>query len=119
MDWCVKPRGAANHRPVAVLNGRCGSEIQRLSAAPGEVVELDARASTDPDGNGVAGEWFIYREAGTYRREISLSSTSELITRLVAPEVKQPATIHVILQLKDDGQPPLSDFRRAVVMIKP
>jgi hypothetical protein len=27
LDWCVKPRGEANHRPNAVLNGRSGWEV--------------------------------------------------------------------------------------------
>jgi hypothetical protein len=32
MDWCVKPRAEANHRPNAVLNGRSGWEVLRLTA---------------------------------------------------------------------------------------
>ena len=37
MDWCVKPRAGANHRPIAVLNGRRGLEIPRVDARPGSV----------------------------------------------------------------------------------
>ena len=48
MDWCVKPRAEANHRPNAVLNGQGGSEILRLDAKPGSVVELNAQRLQRP-----------------------------------------------------------------------
>ena len=119
MDWCVKPRPEANHRPNAVLNGRSGWEVLRLEAKPGSVVELDAHGSSDPDGDAIASEWFVYGEAGTYRREISLSAANGPTTRFTAPEVKQTETIHAILRVKDDGEPPLCTYRRTVVTIRP
>ena len=36
-----------------------------------------------------------------------------------APEVQKPETVHVLLQLEDDGDPALFAFRRAVVRIAP
>jgi len=119
MDWCVKPRAQANHRPVAVVNHRSGSEILRLEARTGGVIELNAAGSSDPDGNALACEWFVYGEAGTYRGEISLSATNGFATRFTAPEVKKHETVHVIMRLKDDGQPPLCSYRRVVVAIRP
>ena len=35
MDWCVKPRNEANHRPVAVLNGDATRAILMLNARAG------------------------------------------------------------------------------------
>ena len=119
MDWCVKSRAQANHRPVAVLNGQSGAEILRLEARSGGVIALDAAGSSDPDGNTLTCEWLVYGEAGTYRGETSLSSTNGLATRIMAPEVEKPETIHIILRLQDDGQPPLCGYRRAVVAIRP
>jgi hypothetical protein len=102
-----------------VLNGRPGAEILRVDARSGSVVELDARGSSDPDGNALTYEWFVYGEAGTYWGEISLGATKGLTTRFVAPEVKKLETIHVILQIEDDGQPNLFAYRRAIVRIAP
>lgn len=118
MDWCVKTYAQANHQPVAVLNGSRGTEILHVNAKPGSAVELDARGSSDPDGNALTSEWFVYGEAGTYRGEVSLSATNGLTTRFVAPEVRKPETIHVILRLSDDGRPSLCSYRRAVITIK-
>ena len=111
MDWCVSEK--ANHAPVAVLNGVPGREIVTLSAKPGETVTFSAAGSTDPDGNALEPVWFVYREAGSFKGPVTLT------TSFVAPAVSAPQTIHVILQLKDDGQPALSSFRRAVVTIQP
>ncbi len=119
MDWCVKTRYEANHHPVAVLNGRAGSEILKLEAAPGSVVRFDAGDSKDPDGNNLFAGWFVYSEAGTCQDQILLSDISGFTTGFVAPDVKKPETIHIILQLRNDGEPPLYSFRRAVVTIKP
>ncbi len=119
LDWCVKPRAGANHRPIVVLNGDSTRNIRRITVKPGQLVNLSAAGSTDPDGNALAGEWFVYPEAGTYRGEISLRATDGLTTSFVAPEVKQAETIHVILRIFDDGQPPLCSYRRIVVTVKP
>ena len=119
MDWCVNPFARANHRPVAVLNGTRGAEITHLDAKPGQSVELDARGSKDPDGNTLSYEWFVYREAGTCREEVSLSATNGVATRLLAPATATPATVHVILRIADDGEPPLCGYRRAVISISP
>ena len=119
MDWCVKPREQANHRPVAVVNHRPGSEFLRLNARAGSGIELSAAGSSDPDGDALAYEWFVYSEAGTCRGQVALSATNGLTTRFTAPEVAKPETIHVILRLKDDGQPPLCSYRRAIITIVP
>jgi hypothetical protein len=119
MDWCVKPRAAANHRPVAMLNGQGGAAILRLDAKPGGVIELDSRGSCDPDGNALACDWFVYREAGTCPSAIALSATSGPATSFIAPALKQSGTVHVILKISDDGQPPLCSYRRALVTINP
>jgi hypothetical protein len=71
--------------------------------------------------------WWIYPEASTLRdakgrdlpEEVKLSALSGPSTRLVAPRVKETATIHVVLEVEDRGTPSLFTYRRAVVTIKP
>jgi hypothetical protein len=119
MDWCVNPREQANHRPVAVVNHRPGSAILRLNARAGSEIELSAAASSDPDRDVLAYEWCVYGEAGTYRGQVALSSTNSMETRLTAPAVSKPETTHVILRLKDDGQPGLCSYRRVIITVVP
>ncbi|MEK7677017.1 MAG: nucleoside hydrolase-like domain-containing protein [Verrucomicrobiota bacterium] len=124
MDWCVADDfKKANHNPVAVLNGDTSKRVLELKARPGETVTLSAAGSKDPDGNALTTTWFVYPEAGTFVGEVKLTATSADTTRLVFPprDAKTPksATVHVILQVQDNGQPSLCSYRRAVVTLIP
>jgi len=120
MDWCVaETYGRANHNPIAVLNGDESKSLLGISAKSGATVTLSSAGSKDPDGNSLARTWFVYPEAGSYRRAVQLSSQSGETISFAAPSVAKPETIHVILQLCDDGIPTLYSYRRAVVTINP
>jgi len=120
MDWCVAERYEdANHNPIAVLNGDATKRVLEISAAPGETVRFSAAGSSDPDGDQIAYRWFIYREAGSFTGELSLSHDEQESIHLVAPRVDRPVTIHVILQLEDNGSPSLFTNRRAMVTVSP
>ncbi len=107
-DWCVADDfDKANHAPLAVLNGDRTRRILRLDAKGGESVRLSAAGSSDPDGDALVRSWFTYPEAGTPGVEAGLSSTDGETTTLVAPKVREPAKLHVILQLEDSGSPSL------------
>ncbi len=117
LDWCVKPPQEANHAPRAVLNGFEAKEILRIAARIGETVSLDAGLSRDPDGDAITYEWSVYREAGTYAGEASLTHTSPSLAVLTVPGDAAGKTIHVVLAVRDDGTPPLAAYRRVVVEV--
>jgi hypothetical protein len=120
LDWCVTSDfQKANHLPLAVLNGDRSRDVLRLTARSGETVKLSAADSSDPDGNRLSANWSIYPEAGTYRGEVKMTATNGLGTSFTAPSVPTAATIHVILEVRDDGEPKLSAFRRAIVTVTP
>jgi hypothetical protein len=120
MDWCVADEfKLANHNPIAVLEGDTSKAILEVSAQPGTTVTLSAKGSHDPDGDDIALRWFVYREAGTFTGEVTLSASAGEVTAFKAPEgVKPSATIHVILQLRDSGKPALFAYRRAIVTVE-
>ena len=120
MDWCVADQFAkANHPPRAALNGDVSRRIVQINAAPGQTVTFSAAESKDPDGDPLTVEWFHYQEAGTFRREVKLSHATGLETSFVAPEAATPQTIHLILAVRDNGDPNLFSYRRAVVTVLP
>jgi hypothetical protein len=120
MDWCVAPEyDQANHNPVAVLNGDTTKDVLEIEARPGETVSFSAEGSRDPDGDIFTTSWFVYPEAGTHRGMVLLSDSGGPQTRMVAPDVEKPETVHVIMQLEDQGRPHLFAYRRAVVTVRP
>jgi len=120
MDWCVADSYTkANHTPVAILNDDKTKNILQLTALSGDEVKLSAIGSTDPDGNDVTLNWFIYQEAGTFNSDVTLSQSTGTFTTLIAPLVAQPRTIHVILEAEDNGEPRLRSYRRSIITVSP
>ncbi|MFP4058836.1 MAG: DUF1593 domain-containing protein [Candidatus Brocadiia bacterium] len=116
MDWCVVPFEEANHEPRAVLNGDGTLEVLEIAADPGDQVALRADGSADPDGDGLACRWWLYREAGTYPAGVPLQAEGTRAT-VAVPSDASGRTIHVVLEVTDDGTPPLTAYRRAVVRV--
>jgi hypothetical protein len=114
MDWCVKPFGQGNHPPrVRLRNGT------RLAAKSGETITLDVSESTDPDGQPLSFQWFIYREAGTCQEQSRLENPASSVTRLTAPRVSKSGELHVVVAVRDTGQPPLARYGRIIVTVEP
>lgn len=116
LDWCTTDEFAkANHNPIAVLNGDKSRRVVGISARPGEVVELSAAGSSDPDDQPFAMRWFVYGEPGGFAGEVRLSSAEGETTSFTMPDCRDGQSVHVILEVRDGGQPSLSAFRRVVV----
>ena len=102
-----------------MLGGDRSRAILRQTVKSGEIVELSSATSSDPDGNRLSTTWIVYPEAGTCHEVLTLSSSDGESTSFVAPKVESSQTVHVILQLEDDGSPTLTSYRRAVIEVRP
>lgn len=113
-DWCVKTYKEANHAPVVILNS-----AKDISVKAGSVVRLSGSAK-DPDGNTVSYHWWPYEEAGTYEGKIDIQNAGNATTSFIVPEDgKGGETIHIILEVKDNGTPQLTRYQRVIVTILP
>lgn len=120
MDWCVTDDfKKANHPPRAALNGDATRNALHLTTKRGQAVTLDATASTDPDGQTVRFNWFIDRAAEAMATAATVSADSGPTVQLVVPRDHPPGAVHVILIVADDGAPPLTRYRRAVITVQP
>jgi hypothetical protein len=119
MDWSVMPYDAANHNPKLVVNGREGTDVLSIAAPAGGVLTLSAEGTSDPDGDALTYRWWVYREAGTYPGEVVLEGSDTPQARLTVPENLGNGTIHVILEVTDDGEPALTGYRRVIVSAQP
>jgi hypothetical protein len=96
---------------VAVTSGL------NLTAAPGSAVRLTATAS-DPDRNTLTYKWWQYADADTYPGTIGFSPADALTTTFhVPPDATQGQTIHALIQVMDNGAPPLTSFQRVIVTV--
>jgi hypothetical protein len=122
--WTLTPdRGGANHNPSAVLNGAPGTDAVRMSTQPGASVHLRADGSRDPDGDRLTYRWWQYAEPsavpGQSTPSLAIEDADTASARFAAPSVVVPTVFHVILELTDDGSPPLTSYRRALVAVAP
>lgn len=123
IDWSVAEKyEQANHNPVAAFRNDKSKAIVHLSVKSGEVVNLDATGTYDPDGDSIAYQWFVYPEVGSYKlsffHKIELENPHAREASFIAPTVDSPETIHVILEVKDDGSPSLYSYRRIIVEVR-
>ena len=117
LDWCVRSKSEANHRPKAVVNGNVSGDILRLTARAGKRFRLSAAGSNDPDGDRIEHHWEIYSEAGEYEGKVSLSGTESAEADVDIAE-NASGEIHVILTVGDDGDPRLVSYRRTIVEVQ-
>ncbi|MDP6634687.1 MAG: DUF1593 domain-containing protein [Phycisphaerae bacterium] len=116
MDWCVNPkRSDANHHPAAVVNGVKGKSVVSITARAGDTVTLNAAGSSDPDGDKISYRWFQYVEAGS-ARSVNIANKNSNKIAFKAPN-EPGKTLHIILELRDSGQPSLFGYRRVIIAI--
>jgi hypothetical protein len=120
MDWCIAETfNSANHNPIAAFNNNKSKDVAHLTAKPGETVKLSAAGTSDPDADKIIYRWFVYKEAGDYNGTIDIRGSNAIEASFIAPEVSQTREIHVILEIKDDGEPNLYSYRRVIITVKP
>ncbi|WP_299552420.1 nucleoside hydrolase-like domain-containing protein [Seonamhaeicola sp.] len=116
MDWCAKSYEEANHHPVAAFNGDQSNKIIRLQASAGEIIDLDATASSDPDGDSLKFSWWVYQEAGTYPGMVNITNSNGDKAKIQIPTGAGGKQIHLILEIKDTNKiASLFDYRRIVI----
>lgn len=112
LNWSVTSAyEAVNHNPVITLAGS-----NMIAAAPGARLELLAETS-DPDGDAVGLEWWIWDEAGSYRGQVTLSTAEGSATLRVPIDAEPGHTIQVIAEATDNGVLPLTRYEKVVVTV--
>ena len=117
LDWCVRSKNEANHKPTVVLNSSPGSSPVFVKARGGAEITLTAEGSVDPDGNQLTYLWEPYPEAGNYRSTPRIDNAHQPVAKIKIPV--EPGDLHILLIVHDNGEPPLAAYRRAIIQIIP
>lgn len=123
INWTVMDYKEANHPPVPKLN-----HPNEITVKSNEVVTLDATPTTDPDGNNLTYNWYLYFEPGSYllhpdygsgNYQLDIENNDKPVATFTAPEVYMPSDMHIILEVTDDGDPQLTRYQRVIVNLLP
>ena len=113
-DWCVNDFENANHPPDVSLDHAWNPE-----AAIGATVKLSAKGTTDPDGDSLEYNWWVYPEPGAYQGELPIQNAGNRDVSFVVPlSVREGDSIHIICTVRDNGSPRLARYARVVVRVK-
>ena len=112
MDWASD--GTGNRNPMVVVNDREGLDVITMTPSAGESVVLDASGTSDPDGDQLTYEWWVYTEAGSYAQDISIANSSSPRATIAVPIDAAGESFHVVCEVTDDGTPNLTSYRRLV-----
>ena len=115
MDWCIASSYAgANHQPTIQFTGKADRSVKS-----GESVTLNCEGTKDPDGDNITYRWWPYKEAGTYDGEVELDGSNRSKITFTAPKVSKAATVHILLEVADDGDPVLKSYQRFIINVTP
>ena len=70
----------------------------------------------DPDSDTLTYRWWVYVEAGTYDGKPTMTGADSPRVNVSLPP-DATGDLHIILEVTDTGQPPLTAYRRAVVTV--
>jgi len=113
LDWCVKPRGEANHPPIVRIAGE-----REREAKAGDGVVLDAGGTTDPDGDGLDFSWGVYPVDADLAGKIVIERKSSPQARVVVPPGLAGETIPILLTVIDRGRPRLARYGRVLIRVE-
>jgi hypothetical protein len=120
MDWSItSDYDSANHHPVAVLNDDRTRQVLTMTADAGSNVELTAAGSSDPDGHSLNYSWSFYNEPGSYDGSVTIQNNTSHTINVEIPEGAKGKTIHIILEIHDNGTPNLYAYRRMIINVRP
>jgi hypothetical protein len=111
-NWCILPFEKANHPPTISL-----LQARNISAKPGSKLTLKS-AGSDPDGNSISYTWWQYFEVDTYLGKIDLKKPSASTLEITIPkDAKLGDTIHLIVEVTDNGTPNLTRYQRTIITV--
>jgi hypothetical protein len=115
LKWSIQEPSEVNHEPMVSVNGDSSPEILYIQAKPGEVIELDASASKDSDGDQLSFHWWRYAQADSYPGEFFIADSTASKLSLEVPKNLGGQVIHIVVTVADSGTPSLQRYKRIVL----
>ena len=114
IEWAETGQG--NRNPVAIVNGKKGTDAIVIKAKAGRTVTLDASRSLDPDGDRLSFSWWQQKGIGQTQAELSDTKSSSIKVKI--PATSSDDEIHIILEVHDNSRYTLPAYRRIIIQTK-
>ncbi|GAA4469314.1 hypothetical protein GCM10023189_56170 [Nibrella saemangeumensis] len=118
LKWATNRPTEVNHAPTPAFGKDRSNAVVYRQVVPGNVLKLDASASTDRDGDSLSYRWYPYPEASSYKNPVALENANSPVLTWKVPADLGDNDIHLILEVRDSGSPALVAYRRVVVQKK-
>ena len=113
MQWADEGKG--NRNPIVVVNGHKGPSPLVIQAKAGKTIRLNASKSMDPDGDDIQFLWWQQPEIGTAK--LAISDAEKSIISVQIPDDAAGQTLHLICEISDNGDLPLTSYQRVIIVI--
>ncbi|MBD8489436.1 DUF1593 domain-containing protein [Echinicola sp. CAU 1574] len=119
LDWSITNNYQdANHHPTAVMNGDKTRNVLYKTVTEGSTITLNAAGSSDPDGDSLYYKWIFYKAPSSYKGALTIKNSTSLKADLEIPSDAEGKSIHIVLEVYDDGEPNLYAYRRLILNIQ-
>ena len=120
MQWAKESRGNTN--PRILINNQFSLAPIRMRVKAGDKAVFSALAF-DAEGDSWTINWWVQPEASTYQGEVNINhSPMDAATGFIAsvdvPKDAKGKTIHVVCEVKDNGEIPLTSYARVILDVK-
>jgi hypothetical protein len=113
-DWCLMSYEQANHPPIVRL-----AEPVDITAEADQKVDLVVAEAIDPDGDELSYKWWRYDDADSCIEPVKIHNAEEPRAFFTVPGFAAAGqTIHIICEVTDNGEPPLTRYGRLVVTVE-
>ncbi|KAF7197513.1 hypothetical protein HII31_01323 [Pseudocercospora fuligena] len=142
MQWTLSDDNSkTNHAPVVVVNGDSSIGALWIEAEAGTGIELDATGTYDPDGDQLTYRWFQYKDVTAtqwwvdaevqdvvfkdqnaekpgLRVKVQLPPPEKCAVDILTGVAQEKGqALHLILEVTDNGRPPLTTYKRVIVQV--